>query len=77
MHPNLYSLLIDLKDEKNNTIEAISIKVGFRNIKIENSQFLVNGQPVLVKGANLHDHSDTEGHAVKEEVTFYATKNDS
>tara|TARA_R110001592_G_scaffold123108_4_gene330632 strand:+ start:11446 stop:14661 length:3216 start_codon:yes stop_codon:yes gene_type:complete len=69
-HPNLYSLLIDLKDDKNNTIEATSIKVGFRNIKIVNSQFLVNGQPVLIKGANLHDHSDTEGHAVTEEVTF-------
>jgi len=68
--PNLYQLLVHLKDEKGNTIEATSIKVGFRNIKIENSQFLVNGKPVLLKGANLHDHSDTEGHAVTEALTF-------
>jgi beta-galactosidase len=68
--PNLYSLVINLKDDNNKTIEATSIKVGFRNIKILNSQFLVNGQPVLIKGANLHDHSDTEGHTVSEELTF-------
>ena len=68
--PNLYSLLVHLKDENNKTIEATSIKVGFRNIKIVNNQFLVNGKPVLIKGANLHDHSDTEGHTVSEELTL-------
>ncbi|KJD37224.1 hypothetical protein PW52_01970 [Tamlana sedimentorum] len=68
--PNLYTLLIDLKDSKGTTIEATSIKVGFRNIKIENNQFLINGKPVLLKGANLHDHSDTEGHTVSEALTL-------
>lgn len=68
--PNLYKLLIDLKDENDKTTEATSIKVGFRNIKIENNQFLVNGKPVLLKGANLHDHSDTEGHTVSESLTL-------
>ncbi|MEP3384650.1 MAG: glycoside hydrolase family 2 TIM barrel-domain containing protein, partial [Flavobacteriaceae bacterium] len=67
--PNLYQLLIHLKDAKENTIEATSIKVGFRNIKIANNQFLVNGRAVLLKGANLHDHSDTEGHVVSEALT--------
>ncbi|WP_372937900.1 glycoside hydrolase family 2 TIM barrel-domain containing protein [Seonamhaeicola sp.] len=68
--PNLYSLLINLKDKKGNTTEATSIKVGFRNIKIENNQFLVNGKAVLLKGVNLHDHSDTEGHRVAEALTM-------
>ena len=68
--PNLYSLLIHLKGADNKTIVATSIKVGFRNIKIVNGQFLVNGKPVLIKGANLHDHSDTEGHTVSEALTF-------
>lgn len=68
--PNLYSLLVHLKDANNKTIEATSIKVGFRNIKIVNNQFLVNGKPVLIKGANLHDHSDTEGHTVSEALTL-------
>jgi len=68
--PNLYSLLINLKDKNGKTSEATSIKVGFRNIKIVNNQFLVNGKAVLIKGANLHDHSDTEGHMVSEALTL-------
>jgi beta-galactosidase len=68
--PNLYSLLINLKDENNKTSEATSIKVGFRNIAINNNQFLVNGKAVLLKGANLHDHSETEGHTISEALTL-------
>lgn len=62
-HPNLYRLLITFNGE------STAIDVGFRNIKIENSQLLVNGKPVLFKGVNMHDHSDTEGHAVTEALT--------
>ena len=62
--PNLYTLLISVNGE------FTAVKVGFRNIKIENSQFLVNGKPVLLKGVNLHDHSDTEGHVVSEALTL-------
>tara|TARA_R110002126_G_scaffold72364_1_gene180924 strand:+ start:112286 stop:115363 length:3078 start_codon:yes stop_codon:yes gene_type:complete len=62
--PNLYTLLITVNGE------STAIKVGFRNIKIENSQFLVNGKPVLIKGVNLHDHDDKTGHVVTEELTI-------
>ncbi|MBJ6367486.1 glycoside hydrolase family 2 TIM barrel-domain containing protein [Snuella sedimenti] len=63
-HPNLYTLLLTVNGE------STAIKVGFRNIAIRNSQFLVNGKAVLIKGANLHDHSDTEGHVVTEALTM-------
>jgi beta-galactosidase len=63
-NPTLYTLLISVNGEHTST------KVGFRNIKIENSQFLVNGKPVLIKGVNLHDHDDTTGHVVSEELTI-------
>ncbi|WP_299551497.1 glycoside hydrolase family 2 TIM barrel-domain containing protein [Seonamhaeicola sp.] len=62
--PNLYTLLISANNE------STAIKVGFRNIAIKNNQFLVNGKPVLLKGVNLHDHSDTEGHVVSEALTM-------
>ena len=62
--PNLYTLLITANGE------STSVKVGFRNIKIENSQFLVNGKPVLLKGVNLHDHDDKTGHVVSKELTI-------
>ena len=62
--PNLYTLLISANNE------STARKVGFRNVKIENSQFLVNGQPVLIKGVNLHDHDETTGHVVTEALTI-------
>ncbi|CAH8296232.1 beta-galactosidase [Mariniflexile fucanivorans] len=68
--PNLYAFLINLKDENNQTAEATSIKVGFRKIEIKNNQFLVNGKAVYLKGANLHDHSETEGHTISEALTM-------
>jgi beta-galactosidase len=68
--PNLYTLLFALKDKKGNITEAISSKIGFRKIEIKNNQFLVNGQPVLIKGANLHDHDEITGHVISKEVTL-------
>jgi beta-galactosidase len=62
--PNLYTLLIKTKEE------ATSVKVGFRNVAIKDNQFLVNGKAILIKGVNLHDHSDTEGHVVSEALTM-------
>lgn len=68
--PNLYTLLITLKDAKGNLVEAESSKVGFRKIEIKNSQFLVNGVPVYIKGVNTHDHDPATGHVVSEELTL-------
>jgi beta-galactosidase len=68
--PNLYTLLFTLKDKEGKVTEAVSSKIGFRKIEIKNNQFLVNGQPVLIKGVNLHDHDETTGHVVSEELTL-------
>ncbi|WP_298239000.1 glycoside hydrolase family 2 TIM barrel-domain containing protein [uncultured Algibacter sp.] len=62
--PNLYTLLISVNRE------STAIKVGFRNITIKNNQFLVNGKAVYIKGVNLHDHDDSRGHVVSEELTL-------
>ncbi len=66
--PHLYTLTIELMDEQGNTIEATTLKVGFRTAEIKNRQFLVNGQPVLLKGVNLHEHNEHTGHYVTEEL---------
>jgi beta-galactosidase len=64
--PHLYTLAIELMDEKGSHIEATALKVGFRTTEIKNRQFLVNGQPVLLKGVNLHEHNEHTGHYVPE-----------
>lgn len=65
--PNLYTLTIELTDKKGKTIEAVSQKVGFRNIQIKNGQVLVNGQPILIKGVNRHEHDYKTGHIISKE----------
>lgn len=66
--PNLYSLVIELKDDAGNTLEATAIQIGFRTAEVKNKQFLVNGQPVLIKGVNIHEHNEFTGHYVTEEL---------
>ena len=65
--PNLYTLSIQLLDKKGKTLEAINRKVGFRNIKIEGGQVLINGQSILIKGVNRHEHDHIKGHVVSRE----------
>lgn len=65
--PNLYTLTLTLKDKKGNTIESIRQRVGFRSIEIKNAQVLVNGQPVLFKGADRHELDPDGGYLVSVE----------
>ncbi len=65
--PNLYKLVILLKNSKGHLVEATSINVGFRTTEIKGGQLLVNGQPILIKGVNRHEHDEFFGHVVSEE----------
>lgn len=62
--PYLYTLVLTLKNVQGETVEAKSHKVGFRRVEIKNRELLINGQPVLMKGINRHDHDDRRGKAV-------------
>lgn len=64
--PDLYSLVIAMKDDKGKTIECVSTKIGFRKIEIFKSQLLVNGVAVYLKGVNMHEHNDVTGHVIDE-----------
>lgn len=63
-HPNLYTLVLALKDAKGNTVEAKSCKVGFRKVELKQGQLLINGRPVLLYGVNRHDHHERHGKVV-------------
>ncbi len=62
--PNLYQLVITTKDASGKIIESLGCKVGFRNIEIKNGRLCVNGIPILVKGVNIHEHHETNGHVL-------------
>lgn len=65
--PNLYTLCLELTDEKNRPVEAIVRKVGFRSVEIKNGQLLINGKAVYFRGVNRHEHDPWTGHVVSEE----------
>ena len=63
--PWLYTLKVTSYNKKGAT-ENTSIKIGFRDVRIENAQLLVNGKPVLIKGANRHEMNPYKGYVVSE-----------
>ncbi len=65
--PYLYTLVATVKDQKGNIVEVVPQKVGFRKLEIVNSQLLVNGQPVLIKGADRHEMDPDGGYVVSRE----------
>jgi beta-galactosidase len=66
--PELYRLVVSLKNEQGELIETFGKNVGFRTVEIKNGQLLVNGQAVLVKGVNRHEHDPLTGHYISKEL---------
>ena len=62
--PNLYTMVLTLKDEKGGVIESTSHKIGFRKIEITDGQLFVNGKKVYFKGVNLHEFNTNTGNVV-------------
>lgn len=62
--PNLYSLIVELKDSIGNLTGAFSTKIGLRKIEIKDKRVFINNQRVLFKGTNRHDTHPQLGRAV-------------
>lgn len=62
--PKLYAYHIALTDSEGKEISHHAGKTGFRRVEVKDGQFRVNGQPVLIKGVNRHDHDPVTGHYV-------------
>ncbi len=62
--PNLYILVISLKDSAGKIIETERCNFGFRKVEIKNGQLLVNGKAIYIKGVNRHEHDPNSGRAI-------------
>ena len=62
--PNLYDLIIEVRDAGGKVQQVVSQHVGFRKIEIKDSRFLVNGKAVYIKGVTRHEHDPVTGHVV-------------
>lgn len=64
--PRLYRMEVAPSDGKSVT-ERTKLDIGFRDVSISGGQLLVNGRPVLIKGANRHEMNPYRGYVVSEE----------
>jgi beta-galactosidase len=64
--PHLYTVLVTLK-QGDKVLEVIRQRVGFRHIEITGGQLLLNGQPILIKGADRHELDPDGGYIVSVE----------
>ncbi len=68
--PDLYTLVLSLHHSdasgkaQSRAIEHTAVRVGFRHIEVRDRQLLINGQPVMIRGVNRHEHDDTTGKAL-------------
>ncbi len=62
--PNLYTLVLTLKDARGNVVEVESSRVGFRKVEIKDGQLLINGRSVKLFGVNRHEHDPDHGRAI-------------
>lgn len=65
--PELYTLIIRLLNDKGETLQSVSQQIGFRNIRIQGGQLLVNGEAINFRGVNRHEHDPRTGKYVTEE----------
>ena len=67
-YPNLYRLEIKVLDKKGREIERLENHIGFRTVEIKDGKLLVNGQYILIKGVNRHEHDPYTGHVISREA---------
>ena len=62
--PALHEVTVELLDADGEVLEATRLEIGFRDVRVENGLVKVNGQPILIKGANRHEHHPETGHVM-------------
>lgn len=67
-HPNLYTLVLALKNDKDEIIETISNKIGFKKIEVKDGRILLNGKKLVLKGVNRHEFDPKNARTLSEEV---------
>jgi beta-galactosidase len=66
--PHLEDLLVELISPEGETVDAARLRVGFRRVRIEGRDLLVNGERVLIQGVNRHDVDPRTGRVISREL---------
>lgn len=66
--PDLYTLMIKIKNGSGQVVEVVTDKIGFRRVEIKQGLLLVNGKPIKIKGVNRHEAHAVAGHVITKNV---------
>lgn len=64
--PNLYTLLLELRDAQGRLLQATATRIGFRTVEVKDSRVLVNGRAIKIRGVNRHEHDPYSFHVISE-----------
>jgi beta-galactosidase len=62
--PNLYKLLLTVRNQAGKVLEVVPCQVGFRQVEIREGNLLVNGKRIFIKGVNRHEFDPDRGQAI-------------
>ena len=65
--PYLYELLIEIQNEKGETVEVVPYQIGFRKIELRDKKILLNGKRLIINGVNRHEWNARSGRCITEE----------
>ena len=65
--PYLYELLIEVQNEKGETVEVVPYQIGFRKIEIKDGKILLNGKRLIINGVNRHEWNARSGRCITQE----------
>ncbi|MGQ9779507.1 MAG: glycoside hydrolase family 2 TIM barrel-domain containing protein [Bacillota bacterium] len=65
--PYLYTLVLTLLDPNGRAVDFESCRVGFRQVEIRDGILLLNGQRLVIRGVNRHEHHPERGRALTRE----------
>lgn len=64
--PYLYELLIEVQNEKGETVEVVPYQIGFRKIELKGRKMLLNGKRLIINGVNRHEWNARSGRCITE-----------
>jgi len=65
--PNLYRILLVLRDRNGHNYDIHASNFGFRKIEIKEAKLLINGCSIKLKGVNHHDFDPVSGNVISKE----------
>ncbi len=62
--PNLYTLVVVLRDAAGRAVQYESCRIGFRRVEVRERQLLINGRPLYIRGVNRHEFDEVHGKVI-------------